>query len=170
MSLVGKLLATAVLPAALLTACGDDGGPAKTAEAAPSATAQPDWALKVNALCAANARDVQAVGAQVAKSGVTDTRAALARVLDKSRPLERQLLSKLRAVDVPPDVQTDYAGFVDRIADEAPLFGDLSAVLRSGKEDPALTAKLKAIAADTKPFAAKYALAACLSSSAQPAG
>ncbi|MEA2167664.1 MAG: hypothetical protein QOF76_964 [Solirubrobacteraceae bacterium] len=101
---------------------------------------------------------------------MTDTRAALARVLDKSRPLERQLLGKLRAVDVPPDVRTDYTGFVDRIADEAPLFGDLSAVLRSGKEDPVLTAKLKAIAADTKPFAAKYALAACLSSSAQPAG
>ena len=100
----------------------------------------------------------------------TQPPAASADVIERSIPVQEDLLGRLREVEVPGDVREDYTAFLDRIESSLPLFDDLAEAVRRNREDPELTTEFAQIAADTRPFANEHGLTECLPDAAGAAG
>ena len=141
---------------ALLAACGGDDKDEASGERTEQA-----WAAEVNAVCRDNQEATRGTADEVRETGLGQ-REATAEVLARSVPIERRLLARLGKVPAPAALERDYTRFLDRLGDTLPLLGQLATVVRENREDPELTTKLTKIAADTRPFATKHRLTACL--------
>jgi hypothetical protein len=157
---------------AVLAACGGDDEQRAPAPETPSAgsdsppgetgeTGESMWADRVNAVCRDNQRAVRKIVADVRGEGL-DPREASAEVLERSIPVQRRLLQRLEELPTPEPIRSDFAGFVAGVRDALPLFEDVVAAVRADRNDPELNSKLAAIAAETRPFATRHGLLACL--------
>jgi len=85
-------------------------------------------------------------------------------VLDKSVPVQRRMVGQLAGVEAPEKISEDYNFFVERLRQSLPLFKQLADAVRDNDEQAGavIQPQLEDLAADTRPFALKHGLRACL--------
>lgn len=121
-----------------------------------------DWKKEVTAICEDTTAQVTDLAEEIAAEGAGQ-QAASAEVLERSVPLVEDQLDRLRDVEVPDDLSSDYEAFVDGVGEALPLFDDLADAVREGQQpDSRLTTEFARIAAETRPFATEHGLTACL--------
>ena len=121
-----------------------------------------DWAAQVNAICERNEKETQKIAAKAQDELEANDARLSAEIIERTVPLQKDLLAELGDVEPPEDIAEDYDAFLARIDDGVDLLPRLAESLRSGKEDPELAAKFEEIAQDTRPFAAEHGLDACV--------
>ena len=160
-----RLLLLTLACAVCLVACGgDDEEPATSGSGsgADADAAQEDWTAEVNAICKRNERETQKLAAQAQEESEARDEELTADIIERTIPLQKQLLGELGEIEPPEDVAEDYDAFLARIDDGVDLFPRLAESLRSGKQDQELVAEFDEIAQDTRPFAAEHGLDACV--------
>jgi hypothetical protein len=166
-----RLLLLALACAVCLVACGggDDEEPVPAGSGSGDATEESssgggseDWTAQVNAVCRRNQRETQKIAAEAQEEGGATDEELTATVIERSVPLQEQLLAELDDVEPPEDVADDYDSFLDRIGDGVDLFPRLAGSVRSGKEDQELAEEFGKIADETRPFAQEHGLDACI--------
>ncbi len=163
------LLLTLACAACLVACGGDDEEPAPAGsgggaaeESSSGGGGSEDWAEQVNAICRRNETETQKIAAEAQEEiDATDARLS-AEIIERTVPLQKDLLGELGDVQPPEAIAEDYDEFLARIDDGVDLLPQLAESLRSGKEDPELAAKFEEIAQDTRPFAAEHGLDACV--------
>ena len=177
-----RLLLLALACAVCLVACGgDDEDPAPAGSgsgaaeessadsggssedsSADSGGGSEDWAAQVNEICARNETETQKIATKAQEELEANDARLSAEIIERTVPLQKDLLGELGDVQPPEDVGEDYDAFLARIDDGVDLLPRLAESLRSGEEDPELAAKFEEIAQDTRPFAAEHGLHACV--------
>ena len=150
-----------------LVACGGDDEEPATAgsggtEETSSGVGSQDWVKEVNAICTRNEKETQKLAAQAQEDVQATDEKLTAEIIERSVPLQEQLLGELGEIEPPEELAADYDAFLAGIGDGVDLFPQLAESIRSGKEDQELAAKFEEIANDTRPFAQEHGLDACI--------
>ncbi len=184
--LIRSLVALSFASVALLAGCGDDeptaaapSTPAPVVQATtPAAVAEeaaepkakkrskgkdPEWVDAVNARCKTYQKQATATLKEFQESGATTPEAA-AEAMGSVIPLGRQLITDLRPVDVPSDLQDDWTKFLDTLDGAFDLMPQIAKSVSGGTPDPKLMEEFAKVEKNTRPFADEYGLSECLSS------
>jgi hypothetical protein len=150
-----------------LVACGgDDEEPATSGsggtEESSSGGGSNDWVKQVNAICKRNEQETQKLAAQVQEDIQATDEKLSAAIIERSVPLQEELLGELGEIEPPEELAADYDAFLDRIGDGVDLFPRLAESIRSGKEDQELAGEFEEVANETRPFAQEHGLDACI--------
>lgn len=186
--LIRSLVALSLTSVALLAGCGDDEptaaapttpAPAVQPATTPAVAAQPadepkkskkkskgkdpEWVDAVNARCKTYQKQATATLTKFQESGATTPEAA-AEAMAAVIPIGRQLITDLRPVDVPADVQDDWTKFLDTLDGAFDLMPQIAKSVSGGTPDPELMKKFQEVEKNTRPFADEYGLRECLAS------
>ena len=150
-----------------LVACGGDdeeAAPTGSGAAAESASGggSEDWTTEVNAVCKRSQAETKKLAARAQEDTQATDEKLTAEIIERSVPLQQELLDELGGVEPPEELAGEYDDFLARIGDGVELFPRLADSIRSGKEDQELAAEFEAIADDTRPFAQEHGLDACV--------
>jgi hypothetical protein len=132
-----------------------------------SGPSEQEFADEANRICREGesrvARIVEEEQARIEREG-GDPQEVTAGVLERSTREYRPYMQRLRDVEAPDDLEDDWASFLDQIEQAFDLFPRLAEATRSGdrEEIGELTARFAEIAGDTRPFAERHGLDACL--------
>jgi hypothetical protein len=190
--LIRSLVALSLSSVALLAGCGDD-EPSAAAPSTPAPVVQPtttttpavvaeepaepkkskkkkaakggnapEWVVVVNARCKQYQKQATDTLNKFQASGATSP-AAAAEAMNSVIPLGRQLVTDLRPVDVPADVQDDWTTFLDTLNGAFDLMPQIAKSMSGGQPDPELMKKFAEVEKNTRPFADQYGLSECLS-------
>lgn len=148
--------------ALVLAGCG--GSP----DAAPrKPVTQAEYVRQANAICAGNLEKVRrlaTVALDRAQDRGSSKDAAAAAVIRTTLPVLRRSFQRVRRLEAPSADRARLEDFWGRADDSLPLLARAGRAYRDG-DTPALRAlrrRLVAVAADTRPFAREYGLAACM--------
>ena len=148
----------------LLAGCGG-GEKSSSSSSSSAATADPvdekEWAGEVADVCRKGEKAAEKAAAEGQQKGLEQGE-LIAYVLDESVPIQKNLVEDLDAIEAPEDLQDDYDQFVDRLRDGLPLYEQLADAVRENKRNPELEAEFEQLVQDTRPFAVKHGLKACL--------
>src|ERR1044072_8050385 len=103
----------------LIAGCGggDDPGssskPSASATKAASAASEKEWAAEVTNVCTKSQKAARKAAVEGQQKGL-EQRALVAYVLDKSIPIQKDLVEDLDAIEAPADIQGDYDQLVSQ--------------------------------------------------------
>ena len=96
-----------------------------------AARAQPDFAAKVNAICAATDRQLGAIPTPVSTSA-RSRNATIAKLVTREIPIDETELRQLRALNPPASERTAFNDAVAEAGDDVGLLPKIVGALRSG--------------------------------------
>jgi hypothetical protein len=152
-----RVIPALIVAALTISACGGDGKD----KAAATPTPAPAWVAAANDACTESQQKVAALGPEVIKEEQDPAKAA-ALVVERSVPIQQAMFAKLRQVDVPADLETDYGDWVETLESSLDLFPRLVEALRKGKDDPTLTKTAAELVKAVQPFADEHGLTPCV--------
>ena len=130
--------------------CGGSGGPSHE-----------EFAAEANRICREGEARVSALADEVEGRRPEEVADAIEQAGQEFDPV----LARLRRLEAPEDIRSDWNAFLDDIDQAAGLLGEVADAVRTGnrEEGTALAARYEELARQTKPFAEQYNLDSCLS-------
>jgi hypothetical protein len=153
-----RRLALVLLLAGTLTASGCGGGE-------PERLSKGEYVGKANAICKDNNRRINQLDKPTSRAEIPDFVRQGERITDR-------LLPRLEALEPPEEDEADIDRFVARLRDGRALVKRLAAATESTNraELQDIAVEAKSISADTRPFAKRYGLTACVGETPAPGG
>jgi hypothetical protein len=119
-----------------------------------------EFAADANRICREGEASVTAIAEEVEGRAPAQVADAIEETSREFQPV----LRRLRELEAPEDLRTDWNAFLDDIGEAADLLGEVAEVVRTGnqEEGAALADQYEEIARRTRPFAQQHNLDDCL--------
>jgi sigma54-dependent transcription regulator len=129
-----------------------------------SGPSEEEFAEEANRICREGEATVGRTVEQLQARTDADSQEITADVLERSAEEYEPYMDRLREVEAPDELEGEWAAFLRRIEEAFGLFPRLAEATRSGdrEELSELTTRFAQIADDTRPFAQRHGLNACL--------